>query len=90
MPYAIYPISSALLPSIDRTAGVHQMRLLRRHSFIIVIIIVVVVIDVVGHLKSFQPQKQRFSSFENNTGQTDGRTDGPTDGRTDMTSCRDA
>ena len=53
-------------------AGVHQMRLLRRHSLIIVINVVV----IVGHLKSFQPQKQRFSSFKNNTEQTDGPTDG--------------
>ena len=51
-------------------AGVHQMRPFCRHSFIMNIIIV-----VVGHLKSFQPQKQRFSSFENKTGQTDQRTD---------------
>ena len=31
--------------------------------------------------RSFEvfPQKQRFLSFENNTGQTDGRTDGRTD-----------
>ena len=59
------------------------MRLLRRYSFIIDVIIIVVVIVLVGHLKSFQPQKPRFSSFENNTGQTDRRTDRPTDGRTD-------
>ena len=59
---------------ITSTAGVHQMRPFCRHSFIIIIIIIVVVIVVVGHLKSFQPQKPRFSSFENNTGQTDGRT----------------
>ena len=65
---------------VTSTAGVHQMRLLRRHSFIIIIIVVVVVvvvvvIDVVGHSKSFLPQKERFSSFENNMEQTDGRTD---------------
>ena len=72
------------------TAGVHQMRPFYRHSFIIIIIIVVVVVVVVidGHFKSLPPQKLRFSSFENNTGQTygptDGRTDGPTDGRTDV------
>ena len=72
------------------TAEVHQMRPLCRHSFIIIFIIVV----VVGHLKSFQPQKRRFSSFENNTGpidrRTDGRTDRRTDGRTDIPSYRDA
>ena len=58
------------------TAGVHEMRPFRRHSFIIIDIIVVfvVVIVVVGHLMSFQPQKQRFLSFENNTGPIDGRT----------------
>ena len=56
------------------TAGVHQMRPLCRYSFIIIIIIV---IDVDGHLKSFQPPKPRFLSFENNTdGQTDGWVDG--------------
>ena len=66
------------------TAGVHQMPPFCRHLFIIIIIIVVVVI--VGYLKSFQPQKQRFSSFENNTGPSDGRTDGRTDGLTDTTS----
>ena len=43
---------------------------------IIILVVVVVVIDVVGHSKSFLPQKERFSSFENNMGQTDGRTDG--------------
>ena len=59
------------------TAGVHQMRLPRRHSFLFIVVVIV----VVGHWKSFQPQKQRFSSFKHNTGQTDGRTDGPTDGR---------
>ena len=32
---------------------------------------------------TFFPQKQPYSSFENNTGHTDGPTDGPTDGRTD-------
>ena len=37
---------------------------------------------VVDYLKSHQPQKPRFSSFENNIGHTDGRTD--------ATSCRDA
>ena len=58
------------------TAGVHQLRPFCRHSFIIIIIVVV----VVTHLKSFQPQKQRYSAFENNTGQTDRRTDGRTDG----------
>ena len=48
------------------------MRPFCRHSFIInIIIIIVVVIVVVGHLKSFQPQKQRFTLFENNTGRTD-------------------
>ena len=62
------------------------MRPFCRHSFIIIIIIVFVVIVVVGHFKSLKPQKQRFSSFENNTGQTDGRTDR----RTDATSYRDA
>ena len=61
------------------TAGVHQMRPFCRHPLIIIIIIVV----VLGHLKSFHPQKQRFSSFENNTGQTDGPTDRRTDRRTD-------
>ena len=64
------------------------MRPFCRHSFIIiiiiavvitVIIIIVVVITVVGHLKSFLPQKQQFSLFENNTGQTDGYSDGWTD-----------
>ena len=74
---------------ITSTAGVHQMRPFCRHSFIIIIIIVVVVI-VVGHSKSFQPRKPRFSSFKNNTGPSDLRTDGPTDGRTDTTSYRDA
>ena len=53
---------------INKYRGVHQMRPFCRHSFIIIIIIVVVVIVVVGHSKSFQPQKPRFSSFENNTG----------------------
>ena len=57
-----------------------------QYSFIIIIIIVVVVvvIVVVGHSKSFQPQKPRFSSFENNTGPSDGRTNGWTNGRTDQ------
>ena len=41
-----------------------------------VVVVVVVVIVVVGHLKSLQPQKARFSSFDNNTGPTAGRTDG--------------
>ena len=59
------------LPFYLRTAGVQQMRLLRRHSFIIIVVVNV----VAGHVKSFQPQKQPFSLFENNTGQTDGRTD---------------
>ena len=63
---------------LTSTAGAHQMRPFCRHLFIIVVIIVVVVI--IGHLKSFQPQKPRFSSFENNMGPTD---DGWTDGRTD-------
>ena len=62
------------------TMGVQQMQLIRRHSFIIIIIIVVVVVVVVvvvGHSKSFQTQKPRFSSFENNTDRrTDRRTDG--------------
>ena len=49
------------------------------HSFIIIIIIVIV---VVGHLKSFQPQKQRFLLFENGMGLTDLHTDGQTDGQT--------
>ena len=49
-----------------------------QYSFIIIIIIVVVVIVVVGHLKSFQPQKQRFSS--------DGRTDRRTRPLTEMLS----
>ena len=59
---------------LTSTAGIHQMRPFCRHSFIIVVVIV-----VVDHLKSFQPQKQQFSLFENNTGQTDGYTDGWTD-----------
>ena len=33
---------------------------------------------------TFYPQKRPYSSFENNTGQTDGRTDGWTDGPTDL------
>ena len=58
-------------------AGVHQMRLLPRHSLIIVV--------VVGQSdRSLQPQKSRFSSFENNTGPSDRRTDGLTDRRTDQ------
>ena len=39
---------------------------------IIIIVVVVVIVVVVGHLKSFQPQKQRFSPFENNTRRTEG------------------
>ena len=57
------------------TAGVHQRRPFCRHSFIIIIIIIVVVVVIVGHLKSLQPQKPRFSSFVSNTGPMDGPTD---------------
>ena len=59
------------------------MQLFCRHSSIIIIMIIVVFIYAAGHLKSFQPQKPQFLSFENNTGQTDGPTNGPTDGPTD-------
>ena len=51
--------------------------------FALTIIIIIVLIVVVGHLYSFQPQKQRFLSFENNMGRTDRQMDGPTDGLTD-------
>ena len=44
--------------------------------------LVVGVTFVVGHFKSLQPRKPRFSSFENNTGLSDGRTDRRTNGRT--------
>ena len=71
----MYPRGTCLMIS---TAGVHQMRLLRRRSFIIIIILVVV---IVGHLKSLRPQKPRFSSIENKTERTDGRTNGRTDGQ---------
>ena len=67
---------------INKYRGAHQMRPFCRHSFIIFIIIVVVVI-VVGHSKSFQPRKPRFSSFKNIAGQMDGWMDGRTDGRMD-------
>ena len=50
------------------------MRLLRRHSLMIVIVVVGGGV-VVGHFKSFHPQKPRFSLSERNTGPTDGRTD---------------
>ena len=49
----------------------------------LIIIVFVVVVGIVGHLYSFQPQKPRFSSFENNMGRTDRQMDGPTDGLTD-------
>ena len=71
------------------TAGVHQMRLLHRHSLYHFLWC---------HLMTFYPQKRPYLSFENNAGQTDlrtygrtyGPTDGRTDGRTDTTSYRDA
>ena len=84
-PMVLSSFSALLGCELTSTAGVHQMRLLRRHSFIIIIIIIV----VVGHLKSFQPQKPPFSLFENNSGQTDRRTNQPTDGH-DLLSNRDA
>ena len=56
------------------------MRLLHRQSLIMVIIHIDV---VVGHFKSLQLPKSRFSLFQNNTEPSDGRTDGRTDVRTD-------
>ena len=55
------------------TAGVHKMRLPRRHSLY----------HYLWHWKIFHTQKPRISTFENNAGRTDRRTDGPTDGPTD-------
>ena len=59
---------------ITGTAGVHQMRLLHRHSLYHCLRC---------HLMTFYPEKRAYSSFENNAGQTDLRTYGPTDGPTD-------
>ena len=53
------------------TAGVHQMRLLHRHSLYHYLLY---------HLMTLFPQKRPYTSFENNTGQTDLRTDGRSDG----------
>ena len=62
--------------TLTRTAGVHQMRLLHRHSLYYCLC----------HLMTFYPQKRPYSSFETNLGRTDLRTYG----RTDTTSYRDA
>ena len=78
---------------ITSTAGVHQMRLLRRHSFIIIMIIVVVdvFIDVVGDLKSLHPQTPRFCGSKiSRDGRTDRLKDERTDQRTITTPYRDA
>ena len=68
---------SVAIRLLTSTAGVHQMRLLHRHSLYHCLRC---------HLMTFYPQKRPYSSFENNAGQTDlrtdGRTYGPTDGRT--------
>ena len=59
------------------------MQLFCRHSSIIIIMIIVVFTYAVGQLKSFQPQKPQFLSFENNTGPTKQPTDRATDQPTD-------
>ena len=53
------------------------MQCFYRNSFVIFIIIVIVVIInvIVGHLKSFQPQKPQFLSIKNNMGAMDQQTE---------------
>ena len=70
------PLLSFLFSCSDKetsTTGIHQMRLLHRHSLY----------HCLGcYLMTFDTQKRPYWSFGNNTGRTYGQTDGPMDSRT--------